>query len=45
VKLAVDAAIGTAAWQADEAVPAVFARADANMYRDKKSRGRIPTPA
>ncbi|MEO8370468.1 MAG: GGDEF domain-containing protein [Candidatus Solibacter sp.] len=45
VKLAVDAAIGTAAWQANDTVAAVFARADANMYRDKKSPGRVAKPA
>jgi len=44
-KLAVDAAIGVAAWQPNDTIPAVFARADANMYRDKKSPARVPTPA
>jgi diguanylate cyclase (GGDEF)-like protein len=45
VKLAVDAAIGIAAWQENDSISAVFARADASMYQDKKSPARIPTPA
>ena len=45
VKLAVDAAIGIATWQENDTIAAVFARADASMYLEKKSAGRVPTPA
>ena len=45
VKLAVDAAIGLAAWQENDTIPAMFARADAAMYGDKKSPARSAASA
>ncbi len=44
-KLAVAASVGVAAWEEGETIAAMVVRADADMYRDKKARGRSPTPA
>ena len=44
-KLPVSASVGVAAWQDGETVAQMLARADADMYRDKKAAGRSPTPA
>jgi len=43
-KLPVSASIGVAAWQEGETVAQMIARADADMYKDKKTAARVPTP-
>ena len=44
-KLPVSAAIGGAAWLEGETMAQMFARADADMYAEKKAAQRLPTPA
>jgi GGDEF domain-containing protein len=44
-KLPVGAAVGVAAWQEGETIAEMFARADADMYKEKKAVGRSSTPA
>ena len=44
-KLPVSASVGVAAWQVGETVAQTVARADADMYREKRAVGRSPTPA
>lgn len=44
-KLPVSAAIGVAAWLEGETMAQMFARADADMYAEKKAAQRLPTPA
>lgn len=44
-KLAVDAAVGVAVWRQGETIAEMFARADADMYKQKKAVGRASTPA
>jgi diguanylate cyclase (GGDEF)-like protein len=44
-KLPVTAAVGVAVWLEGESMTQMFARADAEMYREKKALGRPPTPA
>ena len=39
-KTPVDAAVGTAAWQEGETIAGMLARADADMYKEKKAPGR-----
>ena len=43
-KLAVDASVGVAAWREGETIAAMFARADADMYKQKKAAGRRTIP-
>jgi diguanylate cyclase (GGDEF)-like protein len=44
-KLHVDASVGVATWREGETIAEMFARADAEMYKEKKAAGRAPTPA
>ena len=44
-KLPVSAAVGVAVWQEGETIAQMVARADADMYQEKKAVGRPPTPA
>ena len=44
-KLPVTAAVGVAVWLEGESMTQMFARADAEMYREKKALGRPSTPA
>jgi diguanylate cyclase (GGDEF)-like protein len=44
-KIPVDAAVGVAVWLEGESMTQMFARADAEMYREKKALGRPSTPA
>ena len=44
-KLAVDASVGVAAWRGGETIAEMFARADADMYQQKKAMGKRSTPA
>jgi diguanylate cyclase (GGDEF)-like protein len=44
-KLPVDASAGVAAWREGETVAEMVARADAEMYKEKKATGRPSTPA
>lgn len=44
-KLPVSASVGVAAWQEGETMAQMFARADADMYKEKKAGGRSPIPA
>jgi GGDEF domain-containing protein len=44
-KLPVDASVGVAAWREGETITAMVARADADMYQQKKGVGRKTTPA
>jgi diguanylate cyclase (GGDEF)-like protein len=43
-KLPVSASIGVAAWQEGETMAQMFARADADMYKEKKAGARSPIP-
>jgi GGDEF domain-containing protein len=45
VKLRVDASVGVATWREGETIAEMFARADAEMYKEKKAAGRAPTRA
>jgi GGDEF domain-containing protein len=44
-KIPVNASVGVAAWKDGETIAEMFARADADMYREKKAVGRSSTPA
>jgi diguanylate cyclase (GGDEF)-like protein len=44
-KLGVSASVGVAAWQEGETVAEMVARADADMYKEKRAVGRPSTPA
>ncbi len=44
-KLHVDASVGVATWREGESIAGMFARADAEMYKEKKAAARAPTPA
>ena len=44
-KVAVSASVGVAAWQEGESMAQMVARADAEMYKDKKAAGRSAIPA
>jgi diguanylate cyclase (GGDEF)-like protein len=44
-KLPVDAAVGVSAWREGESIAEMFARADAEMYQEKKAMGRPSIPA
>ena len=44
-KLHVDASVGVATWREGETIAGMFARADAEMYKEKKAAARTPTPA
>jgi diguanylate cyclase (GGDEF)-like protein len=44
-KLHVDASVGVATWREGETIAEMFARADAEMYKEKKAAARAPTPA
>jgi diguanylate cyclase (GGDEF)-like protein len=43
-KLPVSASVGAAAWQEGETMAQMFARADADMYKEKKAGARSPIP-
>ena len=44
-KLPVDASVGMAAWRVGETIAEMFARADRDMYQQKKAVGKKTTPA
>jgi diguanylate cyclase (GGDEF)-like protein len=44
-KLPVSASVGVAAWREGETIAQMVARADAEMYKDKKAAGRSTIPA
>jgi diguanylate cyclase (GGDEF)-like protein len=44
-KLPISASVGIAAWRESEAIAQTIARADADMYKEKKAAGRPATPA